>query len=385
MQLESHIASKKRAGFDPHYRASEAVIARELKTIAKSPVMNAVLDAAGWDMLVLNRQLQVVVSNSRAQHGRDASNPVPVGPRLGEVYACVNAIKSHKGCGSDPDCTYCGALNVILSSLEKGRSVTGECLMRTKTSSGTGAGEYNVTATPIDMGDKRFVVVALNNISAQKRHALIERIFVHDLKNALTGLIGWSDLLAEAPLDNTETTASRISALARNIAEEIEAHRLLTAAESGLLQATFQDVSVVEILMPLKFLFSRHELAYAKHIVIPDPIPNRAVRTDPAVLRRVLVNMMTNALEATIRNGVIRVDFIEDEHGVAFTVWNDGVIPKEVAAHIFKRSFSTKTSAGHGLGTYSMKIFGEDVLKGEVSFTSEAGLGTMFRIFLPKA
>lgn len=345
--------------------------------------MSAVLDAAGTDMFVLNRQLQVVASNSRAAAGIDMAYPAEaMGRRIGEVYGCVNAAVSPEGCGAADPCDYCGALKVILSSLETGQTVSGECLMRTRTTTGTGAGEYDVTATPIKMGDERFVVVALNDLSDKKRRELLERLFVHDLKNALTGLIGWSELLAENPADDAETTASRIGALARNIGEEIETHRLLMMAEQKQFAATFQDVAAADILVPLKSLFSRHEVAYAKHVVMPDPVPSRVLHTDPAVLRRVLINMMMNALEATPKNGTIRLDFVETAKGVTFSVWNEGVIPSDIAAHIFKRSFSTKAAAGRGLGTYSMKIFGEDVLGGKVSFSSEAGNGTVFRLTL---
>lgn len=383
MQLESHVHTKSRVGFDPAHRLSDEEVALELKAISKSPIMIAVLDAAGTDMLVLNRQLQIVVSNRRAESRKSMPDPLQMhGRRLGEVYSCINAKESPAGCGAADHCNYCGALKVILSSLEKGQSVSGECVMRTKTKSGNGAGEFEVTATPIEIEERRFVVVSLNDISDQKRRELLERVFVHDLKNTLTGLIGWSDLLAQNPAEDTEKTASRVSAIARNIAEEIENHRLLILAESGQFTATFQDVSVAEILLPLKLLFGRHELAYTKQILLSEPIPNRFIHTDPAVLRRVLINMVTNALEATPKNGVVRIDFGQNEKRVTFSVWNEGVIPTEVAAHIFKRSFSTKAAVGRGLGTYSMKLFGEDVLGGKISFQSTGSKGTVFRLVL---
>jgi len=54
-----------------------------------------------------------------------------------------------------------------------------------------------------------------------------------------------------------------------------------------------------------------------------------------------------------------------------------------VQARIFQRSFSTKAVRGRGLGTYSMKLFGERCLGGEVSFGSATGTGTVFSIRLP--
>ena len=71
-----------------------------------------------------------------------------------------------------------------------------------------------------------------------------------------------------------------------------------------------------------------------------------------------------------------------DKH-VVFEVWNEGLIPEEVQYRIFTRSFTTKSEPGHGLGTYSMKLFGEKYLKGKISFHSTDSTGTVFRYSLP--
>jgi signal transduction histidine kinase len=63
-------------------------------------------------------------------------------------------------------------------------------------------------------------------------------------------------------------------------------------------------------------------------------------------------------------------------------VHNEGIVPPEVQPRIFERSFSTK-GPGRGLGTYGMRLIGERVLGGQVSFSSAAGRGTTFSILLP--
>jgi sensor histidine kinase regulating citrate/malate metabolism len=59
-----------------------------------------------------------------------------------------------------------------------------------------------------------------------------------------------------------------------------------------------------------------------------------------------------------------------------------GTIPEDVRLQIFQRSFSTKGS-GRGLGTYSMKLFGENYLHGRVYFRTNEKQGTTFTIELP--
>jgi sensor histidine kinase regulating citrate/malate metabolism len=69
---------------------------------------------------------------------------------------------------------------------------------------------------------------------------------------------------------------------------------------------------------------------------------------------------------------------------VTFSVHNAAVMPPEVQMQVFQRSFSTKSEAGRGIGTHSMKLFGERYLGGDVRFISGEPEGTTFSITLPK-
>jgi signal transduction histidine kinase len=128
----------------------------------------------------------------------------------------------------------------------------------------------------------------------------------------------------------------------------------------------------------------------ARDRILDFDIPSSAceLETDPAILLRVLSNMLINAFEATPGSQPVRLRVecrsFEDQNGrMTFSVWNKGHIPDEVAGRIFQRNYSTKQEIGRGLGTYSMKLFGEQILGGEVSFESDPARGTTFRISLP--
>lgn len=92
--------------------------------------------------------------------------------------------------------------------------------------------------------------------------------------------------------------------------------------------------------------------------------------------------MTKNAAEATPENGTIRVSCLKNPTSALFSVNNPGIIPPDVQLQIFQRSYTTK-GYGRGLGTYSMKLFGENYLKGKVYFTSDEKHGTTFTIELP--
>jgi len=51
---------------------------------------------------------------------------------------------------------------------------------------------------------------------------------------------------------------------------------------------------------------------------------------------------------------------------------------------VFQRNFSTHDEPGRGLGTSSMKMLGEQLLGGHVSFISNEHDGTTFMFTLPK-
>ena len=93
--------------------------------------------------------------------------------------------------------------------------------------------------------------------------------------------------------------------------------------------------------------------------------------------------MIINALEASDEEGVVQVYIKHEDPVLAFYVQNSQVIPEDIGRRIFQRNFSTKVESGRGIGTFSMKLFGEKFLGGQVSFTSSKEEGTIFRFSLP--
>jgi signal transduction histidine kinase len=110
--------------------------------------------------------------------------------------------------------------------------------------------------------------------------------------------------------------------------------------------------------------------------------PDFALKTDGALLKRILLNMAKNAAEATPEHGSITINYGHKPGIAVFSVHNNGMIPNHIRLQIFQRSFSTKGD-GRGMGTYSMKLFGENYLRGRVYFISDEKAGTVFTIELP--
>jgi signal transduction histidine kinase len=110
-------------------------------------------------------------------------------------------------------------------------------------------------------------------------------------------------------------------------------------------------------------------------LYLPDDC--ESVESDPALVRRVVGNLIKNAMEATAPGQRVVVE-LKSGDGSTIRVQNPGVMPDEAKFQIFKRSFSTKGGHGRGIGTYSVKLLVERYLGGEVWFSSEESEGTVF-------
>ncbi len=117
--------------------------------------------------------------------------------------------------------------------------------------------------------------------------------------------------------------------------------------------------------------YLKHTVAANRDVAIGHTCEGPII-ADRQLLQRVLGNILKNALEATSPGGTVTLACLETFDAMFFLANNSEVIPQEVQLQIFQRSFSTKGEADRGIGTYSMKLFGERYLGGMVDFVSRS-------------
>jgi signal transduction histidine kinase len=259
----------------------------------------------------------------------------------------------------------------------------GECRILMRREGKLVAAEFQVRVTPLEQRDETFLAMVLMDVSDQKRKEVFERLFFHDLVNTIQCLEGWSVRL-EAGLRDPVRASAVLVELIQRLTGQVRHHKLLMQAERGELQLHFCPVEVSEMLDSLRQSLQQHELARRRFLEIVPPAEGAVVVTDRELLQRVLTNMVVNALEATAEGESVKVWHEAEDGRSGFHVQNPGVIAPEVAMQIFHRSFSTKGGYGRGLGTYGMKLLGEDHLGGVLTFRSTELEGTRFSIVLPR-
>lgn len=367
--------------FAPPERVSSNRLAIEVDIVNSSPIISALLHSISGLLVVIDENRQIVALNNSFLKMLGIHDPEEaLGLRLGEAIRCIHAGDEPAGCGTTEYCSSCGAAIAIVSSLEQDNPVERTCSLSAKRGGRTKDIALLVKSHPIRINKDRFLLIFLQDITMQQQRAALERTFFHDVGNLLFMLLGSCELLVrECPSD----LAKSIHKASVRLHKEIAIQRCLSNREISSYFPERNEVTTQSILRELKSFFSFHPVADAKETEFVNSVPNTVFNTDTSLLLRILTNMTTNALEATEEGGLVKVWIEESDSQLVFAVWNRGEIPPEIARRIFQRNFSTKNQAGRGVGTFSMKLFGEEILGGVVGFTTSATEGTIFTFSHP--
>lgn len=367
--------------FAPAERADSKSVLLAAKLLGSSGLVHPLTNALPSILLILNQQRQVVFKNQRLMELLGTSSDLDVlGKRPGELLDCIHASESSCGCGTTEFCRECGAVNAILDTQNQGITTINEC--RINTNKG-GVYDFRVWASPFPFEGTEFTILSLIDISDEKRRHVLENIFFHDMNNILGVIIGHSELLDNPEIpDSISESVQSIRLASDQLLEEVASHRSLLAAEKGDLAVSPSNFKPASLLDEVVQLFSKSPAWRGRSIVAEKNPGDFEITTDRALLRRILCNMVKNALEATSSEEEVGLACAKINSATVFRVHNPGYMSRSIQLQVFQRSFSTK-GKGRGTGTYSMKLFGEKYLKGKVWFSTSEKEGTTFFASVP--
>jgi len=344
-----------------------------------------ILDKLPYFGAILTDRNQIIFANIELLASLGANNIEAIlGMKPGEMLNCKYAANGRDGCGTSRNCSVCGALEAITESRLTDKQVTKECRICTEPgANGFKALTFKVTGTPFEWMEKNFTILTLIDISSEKRKCNIERAFYHDLLNKTGSIQGFLKLLKENEYDKeANELIDVINSINLDLTEEIKAQRDLVNAENNELKLNITSFEVSSIIDVVRIQLADHRLARNKTIKVNCEDQEIYIESDVIILKRILTNMLKNAIEASNSSETIVIGCTKFDNSVRFWVKNNTVIPEPVQLQIFQRYFSSK-SGTRGIGTYSMKLLGEVYLKGNVNFDSKKDLGTIFYIDLP--
>ena len=204
----------------------------------------------------------------------------------------------------------------------------------------------------------------------------------HDIRNPLQAIIGELFLakvtMDQAPesegkkeaLESIEFVQSQIDYINKIVSDLQDYSRPLKPefASAELTQEIKRTIDTITIPQGIKLSFMGTDIMY--------------FRTDVTYIRRILTNLISNAIQAMPEGGNLTVLTNKTSNKISIVIQDTGVgIPEEIKLKLFTPLVTTK-SKGQGLGLAVVKRL-VDALNGSIAVDSRVGEGTKFVVALP--
>ncbi|NNF58674.1 MAG: PAS domain S-box protein [Rhodothermaceae bacterium] len=272
--------------------------------------------------------------------------------------------------------------------------------------------DVHVSASLIHYGTRNAICVVARDVSGQRRHERellrakeqaeemlrLKTAFLsnmsHELRTPLTAILGFAEILAEEVDGEQREYVEVIEQGAQRLYATLNSVLDLAQLEGGTISLNSEAVDLGKEAQGVVDLL--RALATQKDLVLRfiPPSPPVCVQADPSALRRVLTNLIGNAIKFTERGTVtvqLGIGGKPGGHAEAFVSIHDTGIGIDAAflPHLFQEfkqaSWGIKRShEGNGLGlAITQRLV--HLMAGHITVESEAGRGSTFTVFLPVA
>jgi len=215
----------------------------------------------------------------------------------------------------------------------------------------------------------------------------------HELRTPLNAIIGYSEMLEEDAedigQDDFVPDLQKISGSAKHLLELINSVLDLSKVEAGQMELYLESFAIAPmvktIAATLQPIADKQNNIVSLHC--PETIGN--LRADQTKVRQSLYNLLSNACKFTER-GEISLTVTEDAgEEIIFSIKDTGIgMTPEQLEKVFRAftqadASTTRKYGGTGLGLTITKQFIE-MMGGHISVKSEYGVGTEFKVHLPR-
>jgi PAS domain S-box-containing protein len=205
----------------------------------------------------------------------------------------------------------------------------------------------------------------------------------HELNNPLAGISAFAQLLLEEPIIDEQRESVRLIKREADRAVGVIRDLLIFSRKAGPSIAPVDVNAIIELTLRLRSYSLRTAEIELQLELAPD-LPR--VRGDDQRLQQVLLNLIVNAEYAMQRSKLKRLAIRTEPSGagVLVTVADSGSgMLEETRQRIFEPFFTTKP-AGQGTGLGLSVSYGiVQAHGGSISVESQAGSGSVFRVYLP--
>ena len=243
---------------------------------------------------------------------------------------------------------------------------------------------------------RRWVAIPLERANEQlenenERKSSFLAAMSHELRTPLTSIIAYTDIWEKEPHGDPENQRRFVDEIKQSSAQLLEmVNNTIDVArlESDRLELQWDEVDMFDVVCEVAATGS--PLAAKRGVALEHEVDCRVpiICSDDEALRKILLNLTSNAIKFTDVGGRVKVCVRPDRDPafVRISVEDTGIgIDREDHARIFEKFSQVKQvehSGGSGIGLFLVKSLTEG-LGGSVSVSSELGRGSTFAVRVP--
>ena len=240
---------------------------------------------------------------------------------------------------------------------------------------------------------KRFALEEENKalIEVEEMKTNFLQLVTHDLKTPIAKIQGLTESLKRSLADRLSSKDLELmnhifyanEELNQFVNSILELSRLDNQGVRVELHSKDINQLLEQVILKLRFVAQSRKIQ-----IITDFEPLFAIKIDTDLISKVLSNLIDNAIKYSNEGTTVHVETREVGEFVQISVRDQGFgMSENDLNHLFGRFYRVKNEAtqkikGSGLGLYLSKYFIE-AHRGQISVSSELGIGTEFKILLP--
>lgn len=257
---------------------------------------------------------------------------------------------------------------------------------------------WDLAAWPLKDKDNQVIGVCVSTMEVDDRNTLDKQkedfiaTLVHDLKTPLIGADRTLELIINGTLGDVDESQSEIlsmlrrsnQGLLRMVQNLIEVYRFDFSKPNLAFEATSLFDLASECARELMAVADQKNLSIEVNLA-----PNQGdVQVDTLAIRRVVLNLIDNAIKFTPSGGNIKVWGEETPNQVTIHIKDTGIgIAEEDLQKVFERFWRSEKGKGQAVGTGLGLYLCQQIIdahQGDINVSSTEGSGTTFSVVLPR-
>jgi signal transduction histidine kinase len=252
-----------------------------------------------------------------------------------------------------------------------------------------------VHATPL--GDDGRTAIVVRDVRAEREADAMKSEFVqkasHELRTPLSNVRAYAEMLQDGEAQDEAQRATFVATIlneSQRLADLVDDMLDIGRIESGVARPALVELDLAQLASECVDEMRGFALQRGVSLAVARTCAGAVASADRGMLKRVVLNLLSNALKYTPSGGSVRVEVDVDSlaRSVVFSVRDTGLgIPAHAIPRLFGKFYRVeqheRVAKGTGLGLNLCRNIVETVHGGQIGVESEQGAGSRFWFAIP--